>query len=481
MVPSLRVLLRIAAVTVLLAGLVTTSPVRADDAGERDAVATQFRNPLNPGADPTLRYAAGAYRLLTTQGDAIRMWSSPSLSTLLNAPVQEVFKDPDETRNKQVWAPALYAFDGRWYIYYTASDGVDANHRNYVIESEGDDPVGPYHFKARIADPGTYAIDGEPIVIGGARYFAWAAPGRGGGGPNQTYLQRMDTPWSTTGPVTALPVANGACPEVREGPTALSHGGRTFLTYSSCDTGKPDYAIYMISIADTADPMVPGNWTRHPAPLLQRNDAAGVYGPGHHSFFTSPDGSQTWIAYHAKNTSAYTYSWRTTRAQPVTWNADGTPHVGPALAQGASQPLPAGDPGTGGPTAIDDTDEGTGDMQVSYAGAWNHSGACGVQCFNGNDHWSAEPGATATFRFTGTQIALLSVRDVGNGIAAISVDGGAEQRVDFHGSPRVGESLQYLSPRLAVGAHTLTVRVAGEHNGSASAAYVSIDRAEVYP
>ncbi|MQA82551.1 MAG: hypothetical protein GEV10_29515, partial [Streptosporangiales bacterium] len=27
--------------------------------------------------------------------------------------MQEIFRDPDETRNKQVWAPALYSFDGR--------------------------------------------------------------------------------------------------------------------------------------------------------------------------------------------------------------------------------------------------------------------------------------------------------------------------------------------------------------------------------
>lgn len=476
MVP-LRVVLRIlAAVTAfaVAAGLGMAAPGRAQAAGE-------FRNPLNPGADPSLRYAAGQYRLLTTQGDAIRMWSSPSLATLLNAPVKELFKDPDPTRNQQVWAPALYPFDGRWYIYYTASDGNDANHRNYVLESDGYDPEGSYHFKARIADHGTYAIDGEPILVGGNRYFAWAAPGRGQGGPAQTYLQRMDTPWSTRGDVVALPVDNGACTEVREGPTAVTHEGRTFLTYSTCDTGKPDYAIYQISIPETADPMVPANWTRHPDPLLRRNDATGVWGPGHHSFFTSPDGSQTWIAYHAKNTSAYTYSWRTTRAQPVSWNADGTPSVGPALAQGATQPLPSGDPGVGAPTAINDTDEGTGDEQVSYTGSWNSGSQCGSQCFWGNDHWSSEPEATATFHFTGTQIALLSVRDVGNGIAAISIDGGEEQRADFHGAPRVGEALQYLSPKLAAGSHTLKVRVTGERNPSATGATISIDRAEVYP
>jgi hypothetical protein len=55
-------------------------------------------------------------------------------------------------------------------------------------------------------------------------------------------------------------------------------------------------------------------------------------------------------------------------------------------------------------------------------------------------------------------VALLSVRDVGNGIAGISIDGGPEHRVDYYSSIRVGEQLNYLSPVLSTGAHTLKVR-----------------------
>lgn len=90
------------------------------------------------------------------------------------------------------------------------------------------------------------------------------------------------------------------------------------------------------------------------------------------------------------------------------------------------------------------------------------------------------PAATATFTFTGTRIALLSVKDTGNGYAAVSIDGGAEQTVDLHGPIRVGEAVQYRSPRLGYGAHTLRVRVTGQHNGQSQGSFVSIDRAEVY-
>ncbi|MGY4767355.1 glycoside hydrolase family 43 protein [Kribbella sp. CWNU-51] len=279
----------------------------------------------------------------TTRGDRIGVWSSPSLATLLVQPEQVVWRDTDPSRNTQMWAPAFRHVGSRWYIYYTASDGVDANHRMYVLESAGDDPLGPYTFKAKIADFGEYAIDGEPITVNGQQYFVWTGPGRGQGGPAQLYIVRMSDPWTSTGARVAIP-ADGGCTEVREGPTPLYGAARTFLTYSTCDTGKPDYQLWMTSIANGADPMVASNWVQNPGAIFSRNDETGVWGPGHHSFFKSPDGTEDWIAYHGKNTSTYTYDFRTTRVQKITWNADGTPNLGRPLAAGATQTLPSGDP-----------------------------------------------------------------------------------------------------------------------------------------
>ncbi|MGH8791890.1 MAG: glycoside hydrolase family 43 protein [Stackebrandtia sp.] len=469
-----------------LAGASAVWAENSDDEKPDDATAQatgEFRNPINGAADPTIVHHDGNYYLSTTQGDRLSVWKSPSLAGLLTAPRQDVWIESDPSRNQQMWAPALHQFDSpegpRWYLYYTASDGVDENHRMYVLESEGDDPAGPYQFKARIADHGEYAIDGEPFMLNGKPYFVWTGPGRGMGGPSQLYIQEMSDPWTTVGDRVAIP-ADGGCPEVREGPTPLYGDGQTFLTYSTCDTGKPDYQLWMKSIADGANPMDPASWVQHAGPAFARDDAAGVWGPGHHFFFKSPDGTEDWIAYHGKNTGEYTYSFRTTRAQKIGWNDDGTPALGTPLAAGATQALPSGDPGPG-TRAINDFDVGGDDFQVEYAGTWNSGSGCGVQCYQGDDHWSQEAGATATFTFTGTQIALFSVRDVGNGYATFSIDGGDESEpVDFYSDIRVGEQPNYVSPVLEPGTHTLRVTVTGEKNSSASAAFVSVDRAEVY-
>ena len=472
-----RSILTCAFAVLLLTGTATAATPPEPVATEA-VMAQSFRNPVNGGADPSLFFHNGRYYVATTTGDHIGIWSSPSLANLLVAPEQVVWRDSDPSRNTQMWAPAFRHVGNRWYIYYTASDGVDANHRMYVLESAGDDPLGPYTFKAKIADFGEYAIDGEPITHNGQQYFVWTGPGRGQGGPAQLYIVRMSNPWTATGARIAI-TASGGCTEVREGPTPLYRNGRTFLTYSTCDTGKPDYQLWMKSIANDADPMVAANWVQHAGPIFSRNDSTGVWGPGHHSFFQSPDGTEDWIAYHGKNTSTYTYAFRTTRVQKISWNADGTPNLGSPLAAGATQTLPSGDAGAT-TSVINDTDVGTGTNQVQYAGTWNSGSGCGNQCFWGNDHWTGIANASATIRFTGTKVALLSVVDKGNGIAAISIDGGPEQRVDYYSSIRVGEQLTYISPTLAAGPHTLKVRVTGEKNPASTSTQVSLDRIEVY-
>ncbi|MEU4485744.1 glycoside hydrolase family 43 protein [Streptomyces purpurascens] len=468
----------LAVLLALLLGL-TAVPSAAGGAEETKAAAGTFRNPLNPGPDPYVSHWKGNYHLTTTQGDSIRMWRSPSLSTLLTADPVTVWKDSDSSRNRNIWAPEFYRFGDRWYLYYTADDGVDEHHRLYVLESERDDPAGPYRFKAKLTPPNhadKYAIDPGVFQHNGRLYLAYA--GLNQYQHNGLNIAPMSNPYTVSGDAVPLDAAGG-CPEVREGPEFLHRNGRTWMTYSTCDTGKPDYQVWMMSLRDGADPLVPGNWTQHSGPVFSRADDRGVYGPGHHAFFRSPDGTEDWIVYHAKTTSTNTYTDRTTRAQKITWNADGSPDLGRPLALGATQDLPAGDPGSG-TYWINDDGRSSGAGSVAYTGRWNSGTGCATQCFWGDDHWSDRAGDTATLTFTGTRIALLSVRDTGNGIAGISVDGGAEQRVDFHGAIRTGETLRYVSPKLPHGRHTLRIRVTGEHNAQSRGAFVSVDRAEVY-
>lgn len=300
--------------------------------GEPSLPVGSFKNPINPGPDPWMTFFEGNYYLTTTQGDRIRMWKAPLVAELKSARPVTVWQDQDPNRSDGIWAPEFHFISNRWYLYYTAmaATKVDTTHRMHVLESEDTNPLGPYHYKGRLFDPQVdlYAIDGSVFQQpgDGRWYFIWAAhPG------HRIRIARMANPWTLEGRSVQLEASGFGCEEVREGPVVLRRNGRLFLTYSACDTGKPDYKIGMLIADERADVMNPASWVQFPHPVFERNDAAGVFGPGHHGFFQSPDGTEDWIVYHAKTASNYTYSGRSTRVQEFKWKADGTPDFGKPL------------------------------------------------------------------------------------------------------------------------------------------------------
>ena len=97
----------------------------------------------------------------------------------------------------------------------------------------------------------------------------------------------------------------------------------------------------------------------------------------------------------------------------------------------------------------------------------------------GMANWSYATGATATFRFTGTQVAPRAVRDVDQGIMTVSVDGGAAQTVDNYASSRNASGVVWTSPVLAAGSHTITIVNTGNCNAASSGINIALDRADI--
>ena len=70
----------------------------------------------------------------------------------------------------------------------------------------------------------------------------------------------------------------------------------------------------------------------------------GAYGTAHNGFFTSPDGTEHWLVYHATtNPNGSCWTDRTTRIQPFTWHDDGRPNFGTPLPLSADILAPAGE------------------------------------------------------------------------------------------------------------------------------------------
>lgn len=313
--------------------------------------AMTFTNPLkHHGADPWLAWHDGWYHLTTTTGRHIQMRRARTLEGLKHAPDVTVWEDDTPGRATDLWATEFHRManeegEPRWYGYYTAAHpGDEPSHRMFVIESEGDNPMGPYHFKAQVqtdASDEHYAIDGGPIVAGdGQLYFVWC--GRPSPHGQGLYVQRMSNPWTTVGERVALEADGFGCEHVREGPVALRRNGRIFLVYSMCSADTPDYRLGMLVAAEDADLTDPASWEQHPRVVFERRDEVGVYGPGHNFFFRSPDGTEDWIVYHTKTSTERTYADRVTHAQRFGWHADGTPDFGRPTGPGEELPEPSG-------------------------------------------------------------------------------------------------------------------------------------------
>jgi hypothetical protein len=130
---------------------------------------------------------------------------------------------------------------------------------------------------------------------------------------------------------------------VNEGPEVLQRDGKTFIIYSASACWGPDYKLGMLTYGG-GDPLSESAWVKHPDPVFARSDANGVYAPGHNGFFTSPDGSESWIVYHANASPGDGCTGeRTTRVQPFTWNDDGTPNFGEPLALDTPIAPPSGE------------------------------------------------------------------------------------------------------------------------------------------
>lgn len=450
-----------------------------------------FRAPLAQGGDPFIFTSGNQYHLTMSDdhgGGGIVVKRSPSISTLLVAPKTTVYTPPAPD-DKEVWGPEIYQLQGKWYLYYTATNVPGADHRLHVAEAAS--PLGPYTHKGVLDPAGHSGNEIGPSLLNhnGKLYlgFTGEVPDKPDTDANATanglFLAPMNGPLQvgTASRLLAAGGNDGKCPNIREAQSFLNRNGRTWMVYSACNAMTPDYRLMLKSIPATANPLVSSNWTQYATPVFTRNDGAGVWGPGSNAFFKSPDGTQDWLLYHAKAHTANAFEPRTIRAQRIGWYASGAPNLGAARGLGYSHDLPSGDPG-GGPAYLNDDGRTNGTATVSFAKPWNaDGGSCGGRCFFGDSRWSSDPTATATIKFTGTRVAFLSIRGPSSGIVQISVDGGPETSVNLYNSVRIGEVLHYLSPVLAAGEHTLRIRPSGQKDSRANGAGVTLDRVEVYP
>jgi GH43 family beta-xylosidase len=322
---------------------------------------THFINPFAEGADPAVIRDGSRYLWAQSEGNrGVAIWVSDRPTTLGRKHV--VWRAPEEgPYSRQVWAPELFHFDDRWYVYVAASDGDSHHHRAYVLESESADPLGEYtlHGPLETGDPdrsgsrSLRAIDMTVLEHQDRRYALWSGWPESEENLQDVYIAPMDSPTKLGGGRVRL-IRSGTyawehvddTPGSRalaEAPQVLQRSDRTFVVYSCGGSWLPSYKLGMLELTGS-DPLDPASWHHFPEPVFSPTQA--TIGVGHSGFTTSPDGREWWHIFHAKRGPKPGWK-RALYAQPMRWRSDGTPDFGQPVAAGAPVPIASGTPWQG--------------------------------------------------------------------------------------------------------------------------------------
>ena len=296
-------------------------------------------------ADPyILRHTDGQYYFTATvpEYDRLVLRRSSTLAGLANAPETEIWhKHESGVQSEHIWAPELHFLDGKWYIYYSASDKDDIwALRPYVLVCEDRDPVtGRWtelgKMKRADEDPFSFedfSLDATVFENHGKRYYVWAEKVGTGKKISNLYIAEMERPDKLR---TVQVLLTGPDYDwervgfwVNEGPAAIKRDGKIFLTYSASETGIY-YCVGMLSIDENEDLLDPRKWKKERYPVLKTDESLQIYGPGHNSFTVDEEGNDIMV-YHARTEAEITgdplYNPnRHTQLMKEQWDKDGRP------------------------------------------------------------------------------------------------------------------------------------------------------------
>lgn len=317
-----------------------------------------YQNPrLAYGADPWVVYEDGNYYLIQSGSAGLTVAESPTLTGLSDAEPVVIWEPGREgTPCCNWWAPELFKLDGKWYVYVAADNEGFLNVDQRMFALEADAPLGPYQLKAQIVtDPDHRAIDGTIFESGGMRYFVYAGyPLLNPGAlqfslESRLYIAPMSAPWTLSGP--SVEIAAPTFPweqqplPINEGPEVLIRGNKIHVVYSASAAFDVNYCLGVVTATAGSDLLSPSSWTKHPECIFGSNVEESIYAPGHNSFVRSPDGSQIFNVYHAKQTTDFGFEDRGIHMQPIGWTFDDMPVLGRPVSRDTVLAVPFGEPG----------------------------------------------------------------------------------------------------------------------------------------
>ncbi len=246
--------------------------------------------------------------------DSIELRMAKSLNELQEAETFNVWKKHDSgPMSQHVWAPEIHYLDGKWYVYFAASEADDIwKLRPYVLECKGQNPLKDEwielgQMQAAEGDFKTFidfSLDGTVFENNGKRYFCWAEKTGGQFAASNLYLAEMESPIKLKTAQFMLTTPDYDWERidfwVNEGPAVLKNNGKIYITFSASATGAC-YCMGMMEADQNSDLLDRNSWKKSRFPVLETDYQREIFGPGHNSFTVAEDGLTPLSIYHARD------------------------------------------------------------------------------------------------------------------------------------------------------------------------------------
>lgn len=304
---------------------------------------TEYPSPMiRDYADPNVFLFRGKYYFIATNENGqknLNIRTADTILALKDAPSVTIWSaNSSGAMSGSIWAPELHEVGGNLYIFFAAGSPSWNTVQSHVMKlKEGGNPLSPSDWESPIKvrnkageDLYTQGITLDMTYFGHKEehYLVWAqreitSPVNGS---SDLYIAKInpEEPWKlTTDPVRIARPDYGwdrRTTPVDEGPFALKHGDKVFLTFSGSGVDQT-YVIGLLTADEDSDLLNPASWTKSNYPILASESVPGEFGPGHNSYTMDEDGNLVNI-YH---TIPGTGGRRNMHARRVHWAADGSP------------------------------------------------------------------------------------------------------------------------------------------------------------
>lgn len=336
----------------------------------REKEEATYTNPIFPYPSGALVYFYEGYYYHARNVDGKTfLRRTKDLTDLSNAETKMIRNQTEKSNLYHLWRPQIIRLENKWYLYFSGDDGNTDHQQIHVMINDSEDPFeGEFVLKGAIStDPeNNRAIHSQVFLHHDTLYMIWSGweSKRVYQETQSIYIAKMENPWTIgsdrsmistpeyewerqwvnpDGSKVSYPI------HVNENPFFFQwdKSNDVYIFYSASGNWTPFYSIGRLRAKVDSNLLDPASWEKSQRPVFTMSEKDSIYGTGDCGIVPSPDYSDYYLVYSARekeNDTFGTTDSRTLRMQRIGVSPDGSPDLGQPAPLTATFKKPSGTP-----------------------------------------------------------------------------------------------------------------------------------------